>query len=88
MNTSTINLNNNQNKIRNWAIQWKVNFIPDPDKQVQEVIFQESFKRKSYRVYFKFLSQKHLGKYLDTKLNFQEHLNNVLSKVNKTIIIP
>ena len=23
--------------------------------------------------------------YLDTKLNFQEHLNNVLSKVNKTI---
>ena len=88
MNTSTINLNNNQNKIRNWAIQWKVNFIPDPDKQVQEVIFQESFKRKSYRVYFKFLSQKHLRKYFDTKLNFQEHLNNVLSKVNKTIIIP
>ena len=23
--------------------------------------------------------------YLDTKLNFQEHLNNVLSKVNKTM---
>ena len=23
--------------------------------------------------------------YLDTKLNFQEHLSNVLSKVNKTI---
>ena len=23
--------------------------------------------------------------YLDTKLNFQEHINNVLSKVNKTI---
>ena len=30
-------------------------------------------------------SQKHPGMYLDTKLNFQEHLNNVLSKVNKTI---
>ena len=23
--------------------------------------------------------------YLDTKLNFQEHINNVLSKVNKTV---
>ena len=30
-------------------------------------------------------SQKHHGVYLDTKLNFQEHLNNVLSKENKTI---
>ena len=27
----------------------------------------------------------HLGMYLDTKFNFQEHLNNELSKVNKTI---
>ena len=30
-------------------------------------------------------SQKHPGMYLDTKLNFQEHLNNVLSKVKQTI---
>ena len=26
MNTSTINLNNDLNKIKNWAIQWKMNF--------------------------------------------------------------
>ena len=31
------------------------------------------------------LSPKHFGMHFDTKLNFQEHLNNVLSKVNKTI---
>ena len=30
-------------------------------------------------------SQKHLGMYLDTELNFQEHLNNVEMKINKTI---
>ena len=29
--------------------------------------------------------KKHLGMYLDAKVNFHEHLNNVLSKVNKTI---
>ena len=31
------------------------------------------------------LSPKHFGMHFDTKLNFQKHLNNVLSKVNKTI---
>ena len=30
-------------------------------------------------------SQKHLGVILDVKLTFDEHLNNVLNKVNKTI---
>ena len=39
MNTSTTNLNNDLNKIKNWAIQWKMNFNPDPSKQTQEVIF-------------------------------------------------
>ena len=39
MNTSTINLNNEPNKIKNWAIQWKINFSPDPSKQAQEIVF-------------------------------------------------
>ena len=38
MNRSTTNLNNDLNNIRNWAIQWKINFNPNPSKQVQ-VIF-------------------------------------------------
>ena len=32
-----------------------------------------------------FPSQKHLRKILDTKLNFQEHLKNILIKANETI---
>ena len=32
-------------------------------------------------------SQKHLGMQLDKELNFEEHLNKVESKVNKTICI-
>ena len=92
MNTSTTNLNNDLNKIKNWAIQWKMNFNPDPSKQAQEVIFSRKLQKTNHnQVYFnhnsvkQVPSQKHLGMYLDTKLNFQEHLNNVLSKVNKTI---
>ena len=37
MNTSEQN-QNDLNKIKNWAIQWKMNFNPDPSKQAQEVI--------------------------------------------------
>ena len=79
-------------KIKNWAIQWKMNFNPDSSRQAQEVILSRKLQKTSHnQVYFnhnsvkQVPSQKHLGTYLDTKLNFQEHLNNVLSKVNKTV---
>ena len=91
MNTSTINLNNDLNKFKNWAIQLKMNFNSDSSKQVQEVIFSRKLQKTNHnQVYFnhnsvkEVRSQKHLGMYLDTKLNFQEHLNNVLTKANKT----
>ena len=92
MNTYTTNLNNDLNKMKNWANQWKMNFNPDPSKQSQEVIFSRKLQKTNHnQVYFnhnsvkKVPSQKHLEIYLDTKLNFQKHLNNVLSKVKKTI---
>ena len=82
MNTSTTNLNNDLNKIKNWAIQWKMNFNPDPSRILTPNHNQVYFSHNSVKqVPF----QKHLGMYLDTKFNFQKHLNNVLSKVNKTI---
>ena len=68
MNTSTINLINCLNKIKNWAIQWEMNFNPDPSKQAQKVIFsrklqktnqnQVNFNRNSVK---QVPSQKHLG---------------------------
>ena len=89
---STTNLNNNLNKIRNWTIQWKMNFNPDPSKQAQEVIFSRKLQKTNHNpVYFnhnsvqQVPSQKHLEMHLGIKLNFQEHLNNIVSKVNKMI---
>ena len=91
-NTSTTNLSNDLNKIKNWAFQWKMNFNPDPSIQALEVIFWRKLQKTNHnQVYFnhnsvkQVSSQKHLWMYLDTKLNFQEHLNNLLSKVSKTI---
>ena len=42
--TSANNLNYDLNLIKDWAIQWKMNFNPDPDKPAEEVLF--SLKRK------------------------------------------
>ena len=69
-----------------------MSFNPDPSKQAQEVIFSRKFQKTCQpSIYFnnksvkQVPSQKRLGMILDNKLNFQEHLNNVLTKVNKTI---
>ena len=39
INTSASDLNEDLEKIGNWVFQWKINFNPDPNKQVQEIIF-------------------------------------------------
>ena len=76
----------------NWAFQWKMRFNPDPSKHAQEVIFSSKHQKISHpSIYFNnnsiesVSSQKHLEMILDTKLNFQEHIKNILTKVNKTI---
>ena len=72
MNTSTINLNNDLNKIINWTIQWKMNFNPDPSKQGQEVIFSRKSQKTNHNpVYFdhnsvqQVPSQKYVGMILN-----------------------
>ena len=69
-----------------------MSFNPDPSKQAQEVIFSRKIQKTCHpSIYFnnksvkQVPSQKHLGLILDNKLNFQEHLKNILNKVNKTI---
>lgn len=59
--------------------------------KVRKLYFQENVKRQSIiqfvlitSLFYKF-PLKIIGMYLDTKSTFQEHLNNVLRKVNKTI---
>ena len=64
-------------------------FNPDLTKQAQEVIFS----RKLSKLFHPFnnsqvsqtKTQKHLGLILDSKLNFNEHLKDVLDKISKTM---
>ena len=69
-----------------------MSFNPDPNKQAQEVIFSRKIQKSSQpslifnnNIVTQSLTQKHLGMFLDTKLDFQEHLKGIFSKVNKTI---
>ena len=69
-----------------------MSFNPDPNKQAQEVIFSRKIQKSSQpslifnnNIVTQSLTQKHLGMFLDTKLDFQEHLKSIFSKVNKTI---
>ena len=89
---SAKNLNDDLNRINNWAFQWKMSFNPDPNKQAQEVIFSRKIQKSSQpslifnnNIVNQSLTQKHLGMFLDTKLDFQEHLKSIFSKVNKTL---
>ena len=68
-----------------------MSFDPDPSKQAQEVIFSCKLQKSIYpSLHFSNIAvtqsttQKHLGMLLDVKLNFQGHLKNIYSKVNKT----
>ena len=85
-------LNSDLLLIQNWALQWKMSFNPDPSKQAQEVIFSRKINKPIHPQLFfneniinSIPHQKHLGIILDQKLNFQEHINSILSKVNRSI---
>ena len=88
----TANQINNDLHNSTWAYQMKVNFNPDTSKQAQEVLFSRNIKVTAYpqlafnnNPLHETATQKHLGMFLDFKLNFQEHFQNMLNKVNKTL---
>ena len=74
-------LNSDLMKISMWAYQWKMSFNPDVSKQAQEVIFSQRAQKLFHpTVLFNNIPvqpstvQKHLGVYLDEKLNFNTHI--------------
>ena len=84
-NTSSKELNNENN-------QWKMSFNPDPLKEAQEVNFSSKMTKTNHPTLIfndnsvhQVVLQKHLGMFLDCKLNFEEHLKTIVNKINKTI---
>ena len=90
--TSTASLINDLTKISEWAVQWKMNFNPDPSKQAQELLFSRKTSSKPYpsldfndSPVHQVPLQKHLGLFLDPKLSFDEHIQCILIKTRKII---
>ena len=88
INKATNDLNNDLTKIRKWSFQWKMSFNQDISKQAHEVIFSSKRSITSHPLLtFNNIpvaqtnSQKHLRRQLEKKLNFEEHLKKVESKV-------
>ena len=82
-------LNIDLNKISKWAFQWKMLFNPDPSKQAIEIckcdnVSYPSLVFNNNKVQLA-NSQKHLGLILDSKLDFNEHIDNKSNKCNKVI---
>ena len=92
INTSASDLNEDLEKISNWAFKWKMKFNPDLNKQTHEIIVSREKtaslhpvvyfdKRavKSTQIY------KHLGMMLDSNLSYMHRIKSILNKANKTI---
>ena len=78
--------------INNWAFQWKMQFNPDRNKQAQEIYFsKKAGNQKSLDLTFNKSnvasspSVKHLGMLLDSRLNFNEHVQSKTNKCYKII---
>ena len=91
-NVSANELNNDLRKISNWAYQWKMSFNPDPLKQAQQVIFSRKIIKINHPTLLfnanpvhQVALQKHLGMFLDCKLNFEENPKTIVNKIHKTM---
>ena len=87
-------LSNDLSEISKWAYDWKMIFNPDPCKPAQEVVFSRKKKTQSHpaislnNIQVERTSyQKHLDLLLDEKLNFKQHVDSAILKMNKGISV-
>ena len=86
-------LENDLEKIKNWAIQWKMLFNPDQSKPIKEVVFSKKSNNNTDHpdLFFNNVqidrcsNEKHLGLILDEKLSFKKHVDEKINKAMKII---
>ena len=80
-------LNSDLSKIKEWALQWKVSFNPDPTKKAQKIIFSRKISQRNHpglmfnnSIVNVTSIHKHLDMIFYSKLSFDEQLKSVLKK--------
>ena len=91
-NTTAYELNKYFQKIAEWPHQLETPFNPDLNKPAQGVVFSRKMTKSSHpQIVFNSVPvsrasfQKHLGNFLNKKLNFNHHIKEKLDKVMKAI---
>ena len=89
---SSVSLNNDLVKIPQWTYQWRKIFNPDVSKQTQEVVSSRKVIATNHvTVYFNDVPvlrqniHKHFDLFLESKLNFYDHINEKIKKTTKSI---
>ena len=87
-------LNNYLQSISTWTYNWKMLFNPGSSKRAQEMLFSRKKKIQVHPIVSlnnvqveRVSSQKYLGILLNEKLNFKQHIDIAISKVNKGISV-
>ena len=93
-NVSANILNKGLSLLSECAYDWKMLFNPDHSKPAQEVLFSGKRQVQTHPVLImsniqveRLPYRKHLDIILDNKLDFKQHIDNTISKVNKGISI-
>ena len=89
---SLSDLNDDLETTNQCARQWKMSFNPDPNTQATEVLFSHKVNSDGHsKLIFngnlvqQCSLQKHLGLFLDNKLDFNKHLDEKINQCNKII---
>ena len=87
-------LNSDLSLILKWTFNWKMLFNPDPTKPAQEVLFSRKKKTQNHPTLSlnniqveRASSQKHIDLILDEKLNFKQHIESAIAKINKGVAV-
>ena len=87
-------LNNYLLLISKWDYNWKMLFNPDPSKVAQEELFSRKKKTQIHPTISlnniqvaRASHHKHLDILLDEKLNFNQHIDTTILKINKGISV-
>ena len=84
-------LNNDLSLISGWVFNWKMLFNPDPTKQAQEVLLSRKKKNLNHptlslnNIQVERASSQRL--ILDEKLNFKQHVESAIAKINKGVTV-
>ena len=92
INTSANDLNEDLEKIGNWAFKWKMSFNTDPNKHAQKIIFSRK-KTASLHPIVHFDNRpvkstqihKYLKMMLDSNLSYEHYIKFILNKAKKAI---